>query len=241
MYYKYSLRCQTFKCGASPSAGNLLDSGTGHVAFALYYLMVTTVNLLSPAPQKRMSYQLLPIGIVCCTVLMGVSVTAASGTSKLPTTPPRSSYFKPPCDLQALNNEYAVALMYKRRVASPLAPEVHFDGNMLAGTVLHNQRMAEQDSLFHDYLSFHAELVGTLIDIEEFRDNPRKLARYIWTRFDKSPHHAVIQRNASLCYVSVSCSSRYFVVRLDDHPSTRNTPQAESYRQWELHSASAGK
>lgn len=203
--------------------------------------MATTINPLSPAPQKRMSYRLLPIGLVCCTVLMGVSVPAASGTSKKPPTSPRTSYFKPPCDLQALNNEYAVALMYKRRVTSPLAPAVHFDANMLAGTVLHNQRMAEQDSLFHDYLSFHAELVGALIDIEEFRDNPRKLARYIWTRFDKSPHHAAIQRDASLCYVSMSCSSRYFVVRLDDHPSTRNTPQAESYRQWQLHSASASK
>jgi hypothetical protein len=188
-----------------------------------------------------MSYRLLPIGLVCCTVLMSVSVPAASGISKTPPTPPRTSYFKPPCDLQALNNEYAVALMYKRRFASPLAPAVHFDSNMLAGTVLHNQHMAEQDSLFHDYLSFHAELVGALIDVEEFRDNPRKLARYIWTRFDKSPHHAAIQRDAALCYVSVSCSNRYFVVRLDDHPSTRNQSIAESYRQWQLHSASTGK
>lgn len=232
MYYKYSLRYQTFKCGASSSAGNLLDSGTGHVAFALYYLMATTVNPFSPAPQKRMSYQLLPIGIVCCTVLMGVSVMAASGTSKLPTTPPRSSYFKPPCDLQALNNEYAEALMYKRRIASPSVPAVHFDGNMLVGTVLHNQRMMEQDSLFHDYLSFHAELVGALIDTEEFRDNPLKLDRYIWTRFDKSPHHAAIQRDASLCYVSVSCSNRYFVVRLDDHPSTPDSRKVKGTYQW---------
>lgn len=118
----------------------------------------------------------------------------------------KHDYFKPPCDLWALNIEYAAALMYKRRLASTLASDVRFDANMLTGTVLHNQRMVEKDSLYHDYLTFHAELVGYLIDIEEFRNNPRRLAHYIWTRFAQSPKHAAIQRNASLCYVSVSSS-----------------------------------
>jgi hypothetical protein len=120
-----------------------------------------------------------------------------------------------------------------------MAPAVRFDVNMLPGAVFHNQRMVAKDSLYHDYLTFHAELVGYLIDIEEFRDNPKKLARYIWSRFDKSAHHAAIQRDAALCYVSVSCSEHYFVVRLDDHPTPRDKAEIDLFHQWQAHNSAA--
>lgn len=176
-----------------------------------------------------------------CLVVLGAllipSTPATSGVSRERAKSFKRDYFKPPYDLQALNAEYATALMCERRLASTQAPDIRFDANMLTGTVLRNQHMVEKDSLFHDYLSFHAELVGYLIDIEEFRNNPRQLARYIWTRFAQSPKHAAIQRDASLCYVSVSCSNHYFVVRMDDHPTPLDKAKLKIFRQWQAHSS----
>ncbi|WP_139921427.1 hypothetical protein [Hymenobacter sp. DG01] len=143
-----------------------------------------------------------------------------------------ASYFRPPCDLLELNREYVGALNYKRHQALASAPIVRFDSNLLFGTVQHNQRMQEQDSLFHDYATFHAELVGGIADVEPYRNNPRKLAHYIWSRFNASPKHAAIQQDVALQYVSISCSSNYFVVRLDTHPSKLHRDEQVWYRQW---------
>lgn len=181
------------------------------------------------------------LGFTLGGVLLGLFVPAVFTSPAKPTTTVPAFYFKPLCDLQVLNSEYADALTYQRQLAATAARPVLADPNQLFGTVLHNQRIAEKDSLHHDYLTFHAELVGTLIDADEFRSSPRKLAHYIWNRFNNSPHHAIIQRDTSLRYVSISCSNRYFVVRLDDHPSIRIKEQYERYRQWQLHSATAGK
>ena len=147
--------------------------------------------------------------------------------------PPHYRSFKPLCDLETLNAEYAAALNYKRRLACPKARSVYFDRNLLFGTVLHNQRMAQYDSLYH-YLTFHAELAGSMPYTDEYKDNPRKLARYIWTRFNDSPGHAAIQRDTSLRFVSISCSDKYFIVRLDDHPSLRHPDEVKLFHQWQL-------
>lgn len=146
--------------------------------------------------------------------------------------PPNRS-FTPLCDLESLNVEYAAALNYKRHLACPQARPVVFDRNLLFGTVLHNQRMAQKDSLYH-YPTFHAELVAAYINCVECRSNPRKLARYIWTRFNDSPAHAAIQRDTTLRFVSISCSEKYFIVRLDDHPSVRHQDEVKLYHQWQV-------
>jgi hypothetical protein len=149
--------------------------------------------------------------------------------------PPHRS-FKPLCDLEALNAEYAAALNYKRHLACPKARAVTFDRNLLLGTVLHNQRMAERDSLYH-YPTFHAEMCGAYVNCIECRDNPRLLARYIWTRFHDSPPHAATQRDTSLRFVSISCSAKYFIVRLDDHLSVRHPDEVKLYHQWQMQSS----
>jgi hypothetical protein len=152
--------------------------------------------------------------------------------------PPHYRSFEPLCDLEALNVEYAAALNYKRRLACPTARSVYFDRNLLLGTVLHNQRMAQKDSLYH-YQTFHAELAGSHINADECRGNARKLARYIWTRFNESPAHAATQRDTSLRFVSISCSEKYFIVRLDDKPSPRHEDEVRLYRQWQARSRGA--
>jgi hypothetical protein len=40
-----------------------------------------------------------------------------------------------------------------------------------------------------------------------------------------------------LCYVSVSCSRHYFVVRLDDHPTPRDKAEQRLFQQWQAHSS----
>ena len=150
--------------------------------------------------------------------------------------PPHYRPFKPLCDLEALNVEYVAALNYKRHIACPKARPVIFDRNLLLGTVLHNQRMAQKDSLYH-YPTFHAEMCGSYIECTDCKDNPRKLARYIWTRFNDSPPHAATQRDTSLRFVSISCSNKYFIVRLDDHPSVRHPDEVKLYHQWQVESS----
>ena len=138
----------------------------------------------------------------------------------LPPAPaPGSSSDKPWCDAGALNREYIAVLMRHRRRVSPTAPPVCYDAVLFAGCQAFNQELELGDSLYHSPKQPKAELCGMSTELEGMRTNPRLLAQYIFTKFDQSPHHAVIQARPDLIYVSASVTKRFFVVRLNNVPT----------------------
>lgn len=134
--------------------------------------------------------------------------------------------------MPSLNREYVTELNRQRHLTSLSTSLVQFDQRLLFGTVLHNQRMERLDSIFHDERTFHAELIGTISQVQPYQNQPQQLAHYIWSRFQASPAHAAIQADTGLRYVSVSCSQRYFIVRLSKHPSKLHIDEQRLYTQW---------
>jgi hypothetical protein len=179
-----------------------------------------------------------------CTGLLTVSLTALLGAAPAGSDEPGPGRFRSvplsqltlPCDLTILNAEYVAALNYRRAQVSPGAPPACFDAGLLPGTFLHAYEMERRDSLYHALDDFtFAELCGSVNDLAPYRGRPRELARYIWTRFHRSPPHDAIQRDTSLRFVSVSCLNDFFVVRLSSRPR-----RPDAARQWEFRQRLAG-
>lgn len=149
--------------------------------------------------------------------------------------------FCPPVALLALNRAYVRELVYRRQLHAPrLAGQlpVQFDSLLLPGTVLHNQRLTGvAEHIFHDLHQHHAELVGFSGNMQQFRNQPDRLAHYIWRLFNESKTgHKEIQQNHALAFVSVSCSAAHFVVRLDYSPTVPTAAEVASYAQWRAQS-----
>lgn len=132
---------------------------------------------------------------------------------------PRARSGEPPCDLRALNREYAVLLTRHRRGVSPTAAAARYDAVLFEGCRAFNQELERGDSLYHSPTQPNAELCGMSTELGSMRAHPRLLAQYILTKFDQSPRHAVIQARPDLIYVSASVTKRFFVVRLNTVPT----------------------
>lgn len=132
---------------------------------------------------------------------------------------PRARSREQTCDLGALNREYAALLTHHRRQASPTAASAQYDAVLFEGCRAFNQELERGDSLYHSPTQPKAELCGMSTELGLMQAHPRRLAQYILTKFDQSPRHAVIQARTDLVYVAVTCSPRFFVVRLNNVPT----------------------
>ena len=149
--------------------------------------------------------------------------------------------FCPLVELRALNRAYVRELNYRRRLREARPADqlpVRFDSLLLPGTVLHNQRLVGvAEKIFHDLQQPHAELCGFSGDMQQFRNQPDRLAHYIWHLFDESKKgHKEIQENHRYAFVSVSCSAQHFVVRLDYQPTAPTPAESTGYNEWRAQS-----
>ncbi len=171
---------------------------------------------LNVSPVGRAGRRLLAAASCLTTLVLAASQLAPPREPRYRTQP--LSQLELPCDLRALNEEYVAALNFKRQQLTPGAPLVHFDGQQLAGAFLQAYQQERYDSLYHELPPRCPELCGVILHADKYHDQPRQLARYIWTRFHESPPHDAIQRNPELVYVSVCCLNDFFVVRLSSTP-----------------------
>jgi len=144
-----------------------------------------------------------------CASLLLLALTSSSQNR------PVKRVFKPACDVWQLNKEYAALLHAKRQQLTPRAPAVVVEGTMLPDVIRHNQAMEQRDSLYHADRPGQVELVGMNSELWACRRDPRLLAQAIWSQFQASTKgHCEAQANPEHCRVAVSCSQRYFIVRL---------------------------
>ena len=131
--------------------------------------------------------------------------------------------FKPACNLQQLNKEYAALLQAKRRQLIPDAPAVVFDASILPDVVRHNHVMEASNRLFHADQAQFFELIGLNPGLWQCRGEPKLLAQAIWEQFQASTKgHCEAQASPGQYRVAVSCSESYFIVRLYPIPVISN-------------------
>lgn len=130
-----------------------------------------------------------------------------------------------PCDMIALNRAYAEQVYQHRLKAYGHGVVVRFDRNMMYHTFAHNVVMQTSDSLYHGF-TFNSEMVGAYLNLDD-HNNPEKLAAYIFRQFDASTtgHHET-QMDITNTYISVTCTSKYFVVRMNSRPDGLAKPVA---------------
>ena len=129
--------------------------------------------------------------------------------------------FVPACNLGQLNQAYVDELNKQRKQENPKASVVRVDKELLRGAVSFNAEMEQQDRLFHDISHTHVEMVGQSAGLDNYRAAPQKLAAYIYRCFAQSRSgHCEAQSDPALCFVAISCSRHYFVVRLERMEAT---------------------
>ena len=121
----------------------------------------------------------------------------------------------PPCNLKQLNDEYVALLAFRRRRVSPRALAPRYDPVLFHGAFSFAQVLEREQSLRHDMAQPCAEICGT--SSVALPANPKVLANFIWSSFANSPHHAAIQADERLVYVSAAATGHKFVVRLNYH------------------------
>lgn len=130
-----------------------------------------------------------------------------------------TSVFKPACDLKILNEEYAKLLYAKRRLANPKVQPVVFDVAMLPDATLHNKAMEERGKLYHSDQAQSVELIGMSTELINLQRDPKRIAEHIWTIFNGSVRgHCEAQEDGERYRIAISCSQRYFVVRMQPIP-----------------------
>ncbi|RFP66470.1 hypothetical protein D0N36_03740 [Hymenobacter lapidiphilus] len=147
-------------------------------------------------------------------LLIGVLLFAVDAYSQRP-----SPAFKPACDLKRLNEEYAKLLYAKRRLVNPKAKLVVFDVAMLSNATLHNKAMDERDKLYHSDQAKSVELIGMSTEFINLQRDPKRIAEHIWTIFNSSfKGHCEAQEDGERYRIAISCSQKYFVVRMQPIP-----------------------
>ena len=140
-----------------------------------------------------------------------------SATRKSPAASVPPALLAPPCDLKRLNNEYVALLAANRHRASPAAPAPRYDAVLFDGARHFAQALERKKTLRHDPTQPCAEMCGTSSEV--LTSDPKALAKFIWSSFANSPHHAAIQADKRLVWVSVAATGHKFVVRLNYHPT----------------------
>ncbi|WBO86403.1 hypothetical protein [Hymenobacter yonginensis] len=147
-------------------------------------------------------------------LLIGILLFAVDAYSQRP-----SPAFKPACDLKRLNEEYAKLLYEKRRVTNPKVQPVVLDVAMLLDATLHNKAMDERDKLYHSDQAQSIELIGMSTELINLQRDPKRIAMYIWSMFNSSVKgHCEAQEDGERYRVAISCSQKYFVVRMQPIP-----------------------
>lgn len=122
------------------------------------------------------------------------------------------------CSQRRLNKEYMKLLLACRRQVSSKAPALYFDPVLFQGSLRFCRQLEAENVLRHDPRQPCAEIAGS--STEPLSRDPVALALSIYTSFSNSPHHASIQADEKLNWVSASSTSHKFIVRFNYH-STR--------------------
>lgn len=123
-----------------------------------------------------------------------------------------------------LNKEYIAALNQRRQHHAPGSAPARFDLTLMRSAALFNRKLDVEDTLCHDLNNRTSELCGSLENVRSWK--PRELAQHILAQLAASPPHEAVQTDDhDMLYVGISSSTKRFVVRLSNTPSSRSNNQ----------------